>query len=191
MNRKALLYAGILLLAVSFLGLIQSVRAGVAQQYYRVSKFGGDSESLGRTLKNCYTAHSIYPHNYYYCIFSAKKAFGMWQSLGNEKYYGIAEYWCKEAYALNRYNSEVRELMALILLKKSPDLAVDNWRSYVDWNFWNPYNHAVMAELHAKSGNFSAAVSSLEWVKGSKYYEPARRKVTEEWDKSRVLNVDK
>ncbi len=191
MNRKALLYAGVLLLAVSLLGLIQSARAGVAQQLYRVSKFSNTAEPLGRTLKNCYTAHTLYPYNYYYSIFAAKKAYGRWLSSKNEKHYGISEYWCKEAYAANPYNREVRELTTRLLAKKSPDLAVESWKIYLDWDFWNPYNHAVMAEMHAKAGNFSLAVASLEWIRGTKYYEPARSKVMEEWDYCRVIKADK
>ena len=102
----------------------------------------------------------MYPYNYYFCIWTAEKAYYTSFEVDNKealRRLNIAQRWCNAGLGLNAYNSQLRRLKTHLLEKKSPSEAADYWKKYVEWQFWEPYNHAVLAELYAETGDFDKA----------------------------------
>ena len=65
--------------------------------------------------------------------------------------------------------------MAQFLWEKSPEEGRAYWETYVEWDFWSPYAHAVLAEMYARSGNFQRAESELQWTQNSEFYPTTRQ----------------
>jgi len=176
--------AGILILALSACGILHGMRAGVAQGLYRQAKFGSVRDKPRGIFRRCERARRLYPYNYYFCILASEKAYDRARSLrgaGKADLMAISEKWCDEGLALNRYRRKLRVLKAKHLRRRSPDEAVMYWEEYVDWHFWDPYNHALLADIYASAGYFGKALESLEWVKGSEHYDRVAASVRHAW----------
>lgn len=179
---------GVLLSAVSAYGIVHGTRAGLAQSIYHEVKFAKDAEMhdpLAVSMR-CNNAHRLYPHNYFFCIWIAEKAYyNRFGPDGREiqEYLRATQHWCDTGLELNFYNSQLRLLKTRLLKRESVSDAVEYWEKYVDWQFWEPYNHAMLVELYAASGDFGKAMESLTWVKGSRHYSHASRKLHEAWQK--------
>jgi len=183
--------AGVIVLAISIAGIVQGSRAGIAQGLYWQAKFGSVKDyprdvRLGATLRRCESAYRWYPYNYWFSIWTAET---VWHErcdrLGREVPERVdgAALWCDRGLALNRHKSQLRLLKARLLERDSAARAMRYWEEYVEWQFWEPYNHAVLAELRAKAGDYAGAVAALEWVGGSRHYEQAARMVNEAWNR--------
>ena len=158
------------------------LRAGIAQSLYFKAKFGGDRGDLQRIVKHCETSWRLYPYNYYFPMWTAENAYYGWESDDDAKgRLETARRWCDAGIELNVYRSALRLLKTRLLRTVSLGQATAYWEEYVDWNFWNPHNHAVLAELYAAGGAWGRAMQSLRWVRGSPYYEHARRSVNDLW----------
>ena len=188
MKRTTALFAATLLTAISVVGLWHGARAFAAQTLYYRAKFGADKTNPSAILRLCDNARRLYPFNYYFCIFAAETAFYARPGDTPEEdrtRLADAGRWCDAAMRLNPYRSQVRLLKARLLAVSSPAAAAAFWARYVDWNFWEPNNHAVLAEFYAQAGDFDKAMASLKWAKDSKYYADAEAKVREAWKRER------
>jgi len=178
--------AGVALLAVAGYGICYGIQASIAQALYHEAKYGGVKDDAGLVLNRCEEAYRLYPCNYYFCIWTAEKAY--YRSFGVEKnearkLLAAAERWCDAGLELNFCNSQLRLLKTRLIERKSVPDAINYWQAYVEWQFWEPYNHAVLADLYVKSGQFEKASDSLQWVKGSKYYPETAKKLKDAWYK--------
>lgn len=170
----------VLFLAASLLGVAHSIRVEVAQSIYFNIKYGAARNDLSAIFKRSEIAHRIYPFNYYLCMWVAETAYenGCAGGTESQEQINIARRWCDRGLKLNFYRSELREIKTRLLARESPDAAVSYWKEYVNWHFWEPYNHGVMAELLAGAGRFDLAEKALYWVKGSDHYQYFRERVT-------------
>lgn len=137
----------------------------------------------------CSYAYKWYPFNYYFCEWMACNAFDHRLKGGDgdvEEWLKVAQLWCHRGMNLNPWKRKLNLVRALLLAEKSPALGIMSWQEYVDWNFWDPYNHAIMVEMQSRSGDFDEAMESLKWVKGSAHYQSARQKFVEAWKKQAV-----
>ena len=66
---------GALLVAIGIFGCYYGARASRAHLLYRAAKHGEIREDVPAVLRACEVAHRIYPHNYYFCIWAAEKAY--------------------------------------------------------------------------------------------------------------------
>ena len=168
---------GVALLVVSVAGLAQSARAGLAQTLYRTTKFGLVRHAAPEpTLRRAQQAHRLYPYNYYFCIWTAEKAYYERAGFdGREQPARVeaARLWCDRGLALNPFNSQVQRLKTRLLARTSPRDALDFWKAYVDWYFWEPYHHAVLVDLYTRVGALADARDALRWVKDSPHYADA------------------
>lgn len=187
-GRSILLWSGVLLLAVAALGVWHSARASLSYMVYHHAKFTPPREydRPETVARRCKDAHRFYPYNYYLCIWIAEKCWYARYDIDGSESAGrveLAREWCDRGLALNTRKSQLRLLKTRLLAKRSIREAIDQWRDYVDWHFWEPHNHAVLVELYAEAGDFAGATKSLEWVKGSKHYAEAQLKLHKAWAK--------
>ncbi len=190
LRRSFLFGSACLLLASATIGLIHAVRATVAQGLYWQCKFGSVSSypswtRLSATQRRCEMAHRLYPYNYWFCIWTAELA---WYSRldphGQEmvETMHVAELWCDRGLALNPWKSSLHLLKTRLLQRRNVADALHQWETYVNWHFWDPYHHAVLAELRALVGDFVGALESLDWVRGSSHYAEAAARIQSIWE---------
>jgi len=187
-GRTTLLCCGTILLIIAAIGVFGSARASLSYVIYHGAKFTPPRrhERPEAAARRCEAAHRLYPHNYYMCIWIAEKCwYARYDIDGSESAdrVALAAKWCDRGLALNTRKSQLRLLKTRLLAKHSLRDAIAEWKAYVDWHFWEPHNHAVLVGLYAEAGDFAEAARSLEWVKGSKHYAEAHRKLQEAWRK--------
>ena len=175
---------GVVLLLVAAVGLCQSVRGLVAQTLYFRAKFSRPLPALESTRQACRVAHWLYPYNYYFCLWTGEKAYEASQQTTGEaalELTAVAEQWCDRGLILNPYRSQLVSLKTKLLAERDIDAAIEVWSKYIDWDYWDPNHHAVLAGLQAQAGDFQAAMQTLDMAKGSSHYEAARSEVRAAW----------
>jgi hypothetical protein len=182
MKNRARILAGVVLLLVGLSGAVWGARAALAQFMYCQSKFGRLRHDPDLVFALCKRASRLYPIDYYFCMWTAEKAYYSSLEPGLHRLWRdgrrqVAREWCERGLKLNFYKSPLRLLNTRLLAEDSLEDAIDYWHGFVEWQFWNPYNHAVMAELHARNGDRLRAEQELEWVKGSEFYREYAAKV--------------
>ena len=174
---------GMVLVVLAFLGVIHGVRAGVAQCLYREAKYGAQAADTDHVVDLCGRAYAWYPWNYYFSILAAEQAYYTADAVT-----GVArrnrllqsQCWCDRGLIQNPWRSQLRRLHTRFLWEESPARAIHYWEAHTEWQFWEPYNHAVLAELYAKAGEFDKAEQALKWVQGAPDYEPTQKLVLAE-----------
>jgi hypothetical protein len=81
-------------------------------------------------------------------------------------------------------NPHVRELQlvkARWLADESINEAILSWRSFLEREFWDSFNHAVMVELYSRGGRYEDALDELAWVKDPKDLAYARQTIQQAW----------
>ena len=173
-------------MTLSIYGISHGARAGLAQTKYFQLKYGKDRNSPEAVFKESQTAHRLYPHNYYLCLFAAKlaynKRFDDKRQLLPDRL-NTAAYWCDTGLDLNYHKKQLRHLKAFLIKEQSITDAIVYWKGYVKWQFWNPFNHAILVQLYSEAGDFQRAMQSLAWVKGSEHYTSAKTKLNQAWKK--------
>lgn len=178
-----LLVCACAMLAMSVLGTTRGIRASAAYSLYNQAKFGKDKDDAGSVLAKAATAQGFYPYNYYFCIWVAERCYYEHFKQGVDRKYLLrsVDYWCDRGLRQNPYKRELRMLRARLLAMDSPSDAAEYWSRYVDWHFWDPFNHAALAEFHAMAGDFDRAFASLELIRGMAHYEDSLARVRQLW----------
>lgn len=190
MKRLLTLCPALALSVLCAAGIVHGVRAGVAQWMYERAKYGRDRENLSANLALCESAHRLYPHNYYFCLWAAEQSYYAGDKPGQAAdCRAAAERWCERGAGLNPYNRALRILRARLMGERSPALAAADWARYVDWQFWEPYNHALLVEFYAQAGDVERALAELDWVRGSPYFAEARLRVMDAWEREKQFTV--
>lgn len=184
-----LLISACCLLSVSVLGITRGIRASAAYFLYNKAKYGSANDDAGAVLAKAATAQRFYPYNYYFCIWAAEKCYYEQFKPDSDRKYLLAsvDYWCDQGLRQNQYKRELRMLRARLLAEDSPADAVEYWGQYLDWHYWDPFNHSAMAEFHAMAGDYDKAFEALEVIKGMKYYEEGLRRVKDQWNKEMAI----
>ena len=180
------LVIGFILVTISALGVVQGVRAGIAQAIHCSIRYGSDSEEVSPEVASqaCEKAHRSYPYNYYLCTWISEKAYyNRFDEEGKEieGRRDIAGAWCARGLALNKRKSQLRLMNTRFIAEKSVPDAIAYWKEYVEWDFWDPYSHAVLVDYYVDVGDLEGATSELEWVKGSPHYKDSSRRLLEAW----------
>lgn len=179
-------FAGGLLLLIFCAGLFfYGVRVSLAQSLYNQAKFSLPEMNVKAVLRRCESAHRLYPHNYYFTLYAAERSYHAAETdndIRNELLFS-AEKWCETAFQQNPYRSSINLLKARLLARDSIHTAIDFWHDYVEWHFWEPYNHLVQIELYLQAGMLEEAMDALPWVKGSRYEKEAQQLIDEAWQR--------
>jgi len=189
-NRWFLTVIGVALLTLSLAGVVYSVCAAWAFRLSFHAQLDKPSPGVEQIVEWCRKAYVLYPWNYYLSIFTAETAYyhaDEVQGEAREVRLRQSRLWCERGLAQNRYKSQLIRLKTRFLWEDSPSQAIAYWRAFTEWQFWEPYNHATLAELYARYGNFEKAEQSLRWIEGDPSYGEARKVVMREkkiWDDS-------
>jgi len=187
MKKKLLFVFGIVLLLFGLLGARYSINATRAQVMYAKSRYAQGSKSLTpeSVYSNYVYAANLYPYNFYFSAYA-----------GENFFYNISNYNSREAaenleiikeiaadgIEINPYNSQLIYLHMRMLETESPKAALDYWQKFVDWYFWNDYNHSVLAELYAKSGMYEKAMNELKYLeKNPKLLDHTKHLIDDAW----------
>jgi hypothetical protein len=187
-RKGAQVCVGVLLFILSVFGLSYACRTACAQVLYHEAKFGLPAADARQVLDLCERSWRLYPHGYYLAIWAAETAYRNRFSSGGVENPARVEQtrvWCERGLALNPYDSQLRDLKTQLLARDSAVAAARYWGEYVEWSFWDPWNHARLAELHAAAGDYERALESLDWAKGSEYHAAARDRVLSAWRRER------
>jgi hypothetical protein len=172
---------GLILLVVCAVGAIYSVCATISQSAYKMAKYGRGKSDFQVALNLCLTAERLYPYNFYVQQYICERAYyDSFEASSTEEaaeLLDVSRRWCDRGLHLNYYDRTLRLRRVVLLARRDLERAVREMEQYVDWHFWHPHNHAILASLYAKSGDFDKAEQSLFLVKQSKYYEDAVRSV--------------
>ena len=180
------LLGGLLLLGAAG-GLVHAARGTVAALNYKAAKYGTPRPSTEAVLTLCRHAYAWYPWNYYFSIEAAERAYydSERPSTNAAAWRQQAKWWCERGLAQNPHKSQLRRLWTRFLWEDSPSQAIAYWSAYTDWNYWEPYNHAVLAELHAAAGDFDRAGRELALIEAFPDHADAAKAVARErqvWD---------
>jgi hypothetical protein len=184
MNKTARICAGVVLAVLAGYGVFYSACSALAYRWYHHAKYGASARDPNAIFRLCEAAHRLYPHNYYFSAWTAEQAYhgrANVTAVEAQRRLGIARYWCSIGLAENRFNSQLRLLKARLLQSESPAKAAEYWQTYVQWQFWDPYNHAVLVEFFVANGDLERAAEALKWVKGSPWYDWAAGLLREAW----------
>ena len=174
---------GALLLILSMAGMVYGGRAAVAARLSCRAQYGIPPAGVEQILTWCREAYALYPWNYYFSIFAAEAAYYQADEMRGEaraERLRQSRLWCDRGLSQNVYKSQLRRLKTRFLWEDSPSSAIAYWEAYTDWQFWEPYNHATLAEMYARVGEPGKAERSLKWVEGDASYAQVRETVERE-----------
>ncbi len=178
---------GFLMAVCGVAGCWHAGRAAAAHALYFNAKYGAAASDGDRVLALCSKAHRLYPHNYYCALLAGERAWDMRKGVSSEQeriiLTALAVHWCDVGLCLNPYLSSLRYLRMRILEELSIRDAIAWWERHVEWQFWAPYNHLVLVELYAKTGQFERALEAMKWVRGTEYEKEASARLREAWEK--------
>jgi len=181
--------AAVFILVISVTGIVYSARAAVAHLIHKSIRY--EDELLSRkdperAEARARRAHSLYPYNYYLCIWIAENSwYYRYDESGKEvaRRVELADRWCSMGMDLNRRKSQLRLLAARIIARESPADAAAYWKEYVDWHFWDAYNHAALVEFYAAAGDLESAGDELRWVEGTRHHKHASSQLKAAWQR--------
>lgn len=174
------------MLIVSMAGLYHGIQVFRAQRLYYEAKYGQSNTDTRKITSLCEQAHRLYPYNYFFYIWAADHAFqkaSHLKDLERKEMISSVEFLCNAGLLCNPYNGQLKLIKTHLLEERSLADAIAYWRAYVDWEFWRPYNHAVMSELYSKTEDIEKAQDELMWLKGTEYYEDTRKLLLKAWKK--------
>ena len=186
-NNILLKIGGAILLFISAFYMVYSVRASISQSIYIQAKHSsiGEDLSYDYLYSQCQKAQQLYPYNYRLMAWGAEAAFERSQSAaGSDKveYLNLTESLCDRGLSLNRYVMPLPYIKMQLLCLNSPKDGVLYWEQYVEWDYWNSYNHAVLVALYAADGKFGKAMKSLQFIKGTEDFSEANKILQNYWD---------
>jgi hypothetical protein len=161
-----------LLMLLSAFGVVWSARVAAAQVLYHHAKFTPAAGDADGVLSYCAGAWRLYPFNYRFCELAAHVAYYAAGPGTADERSRMSRMWCLRGLGLNRHPRPMRWLMTQFLWRESPVRAIAYWKEYVDWDFWSPYAHAVLAEMHARTGDFDEAEREVYWTRRSEFFGP-------------------
>lgn len=173
---------GLLILALALYGILHGVRASVAAQLSRDALYGPSSNNVEYVLSRCQRVFKLYPRNYLLSIHAAELAY--YKAAEEPDLYAERRrqslLWCDRGLMQNPYKIQLRRLKTRFLWEKSPAEAIAYWDAYTDWQYWEPFNHATRAELHAQNGNFEKAEQAIKVIVNFPEYAVARAVIDSE-----------
>jgi hypothetical protein len=135
-------------------------------------------------MARCALAHRLYPRSYWLCQWAASVAYG--QSLTGDPsqrdgWLKRSGDWSRRGLDLNPYKAGLRLARARVLAAGSPAAGARYWQAYVEWDFWDPANHAVLAGMYAEAGWFDKAWAEVDLIAKFPEADVARREIQRAW----------
>ena len=194
MDRRMLQYViGPTVMLLSVMGILYAACAGAAQGLYFRARYGGGKRDRGAAIADCRLSYLLYPRNYRVCGLAADLLFEEARTADGAGEDALparqdAQHWCERGLSLDAYNRELSLRMSAVLaaMPGCQAEAVAVWERYTNWHYWNVYNQYLLAGLYAWSGRKAEALARLDLLKGTRYFDAARRAIDEEMPFPRV-----
>jgi len=178
------------LVFAALIGCVYSLRVTLAQIFYYEAKYGVSKDCIDGIIWRAEKIKSLYP--WHYLAFTHAAARANKEAKDNPERMiemkDIANRFCTLSLRLNPYKRQMRLMEARLISEKNTLLAVDKWKSYLEWAFWDPLNHKIMVEFYLKAGDFASAMESLEFTLNSPYYEECRNMIRDFWEKEKTFS---
>lgn len=176
--------AGWCVVVFALAGMTYAACAGLSQWLYFSAKYGAGARNVDLALDRIAQAHRFYGANFFASTYAAEQA---WHAAGRQadtekaaRLYAASERWCRTGLRQNNYDRSLRLRWAALLAREDVHAAIAYMETFLEWQFWDPWNHAVLAELYARAGELDAAQRALYWVRtDGRYIKQARRMVDE------------
>jgi len=176
---------GVFLCAAGIIGGIYSIRTARAQHIYHSVRYGQLSDvSSDAVLKQCEKSYKLYPYSYDLSIQACLK---MWPGLSSENSSeskaaaASIELWCDRGLGQNPYHRTLNQTKAdMISLRSSAD-AADYWMGFIDNQFWNTKNIALLVKYYSQAGRLAEASEFLDLLKGHSKYKEASASLRKAW----------
>ena len=165
-RRPCRMVVGCLLVVAGLFGTAHAVRAAIAQRLYLKTKYGfaggpvapvAKTEAAVEVARRAHAADRLYPHNYYFPSYAARRALTEATEARSSAEFrdalAGAQYFAKRAVALNPYDGESRMLHALAMAEDGRVReAIDYWReAVIAREYWSEANHEFLARLCLRS----------------------------------------
>lgn len=173
--------AGTLLLGISLVGVVHGTRAALAHVMYFDAKYGSAKTFPAGILRRYAQAHALYRFNYRFSTWAGETADAESRAGDAARSGDAARRCCEAGLAQNPHHGPLRLLKTRLLERESPAEAARYWERYVDWQYWNPQNHAILVELYARAGDFDRAAKSLALIRKTRWHEAASRRLRAAW----------
>ena len=165
-RRPCRMVVGCLLVVAGLFGTAHAVRAAIAQRLYLKTKYGfaggpvapvAKTEAAVEVARRAHAADRLYPHNYYFPSYAARRALSEATEARSSAEFrdalAGAQYFARRAVALNPYDGESRMLHALAMAEDGRVReAIDYWReAVIAREYWSEANHEFLARLCLRS----------------------------------------
>ncbi len=164
--------AGILLVVIGSAGAWHAVQSERVACLYRKARYGSAAGDLQQIRVLAERAYAVSPVHYLFWTWVAECARDAGKAATGEAREELASArarWCERGLSANPWSPSLRAIHAGLLCERDPRAAVRWWESCVDWHYWEPYNHALLAELYARAGDFPRAFGVLGRIRGQSY----------------------
>ncbi len=176
--RMARVCAAIILILACVAALARSTTATIAHKMFFDIRHGADKGGeLPLIATKASRSSALYPENYHLCRLLASRSFadGAAQT-GSERssLWAQAEIWTDRGLALNPYDRTLKLQRLGLLEAEDRNLAILFWEDHTRWQYWDPYNHHVLALLYARNRQIAEAEGSFELIAASRYRDATR-----------------
>lgn len=170
--------------------LFLTVHAAVmarSQSLYYDAKYGSLRNDDPSALAALDAAHDLNAANYNVCEHAARRAWdfanlttGVTQTVLREQ----ARLWCDRALTMNPYQRSMRWMHAQQLARENAGLGLAAWQAYVEWEFWRPENHLILADMALNAGRLDVAEQALLWAAGAADYAAMAARIKAERERA-------
>ena len=182
-RRPCRMVVGCLLVVAGLFGTAHAVRAAIAQRLYLKTKYGfaggpvapvAKTEAAVEVARRAHAADRLYPHNYYFPSYAARRALTEAAEAKSSAEFrdalAAAQFFARRAVALNPYDGESRMLHALAMAEDGRVReAIDYWReAVIAREYWSEANHEFLARLCLRSRDpedLAAAADELPFAR--------------------------
>ncbi len=169
-----------------FLTLHAAVMSRSQFLYYQ-AKYGSLRENDSFALTALDSARDLDEANYNVCEHAARLAWDCAARTTGAARNAMTEQsrlWCDRALILNPYQRSMRWMHAQQLAREDPGLGLAAWRAYVEWEFWEPENHLILAELALNAHCLEIAEQALRWAQGAPGYAAMAERIKQERERA-------
>jgi hypothetical protein len=171
---------GLLLASAGIAGACYAGVVAAAQIDYLRLKYLQANLPIGPAGVVAARAQARYPHNHNLSILMAER---YWQArhgaAQRAHVLSEAERWCDLGLAQNPYSSALHVVKANLLAERDVSAAIVHWRAYVDWDYWNAYNHAFLGDLYCRAGRLEDAAAEVRLIQGTREHDWIARRLRE------------
>lgn len=180
LSNRIRLVRGLAALVIVFGGwcVVQAVRQSAAQALYHQARYRAHPAARRQALVE--RAFRLDPTQHWLCRWWAANRYRVArQAPATQRgtLLRVAGDWADRGLALNPYSRPLRLVRVRVLAADALPRAIREWRAYVDWHYWHPANHAVLADLYLRAGNWPAARQALTQAVGAPDYAALQKRL--------------